>query len=229
MSEGRVLVVGLERALFQKMEPLLSRSLLQVDRVARGESGVLLATQALFDLLVVRHPLPDMSLGSFMNAVHEPGARCGATPILVLTDPSQLAEVRTFLPGGAKQALSVGEPDKFLQEVASRLLGVTPRVAVRIPVRLSIQMGDGTSRVACQSENLSEQGMLVRSPTLYPMGTRLQFEFTLPNERASIQGEAEVMRHSVPDVEQVQGVGLKVLFFKGDGAGRLRRFLDKQS
>ena len=222
---GRVLVVGLERSIFKKMEPLLSRSLLEVDHVARGEHGLLLAQQAAFELLVVRHPLPDMALGSFMSTVHEPGALCAATPILVLTDPERLDQTRAMLPGGVKQALSVKEPAKLLQEMASRLLGVSPRVAARIPVRLDVRVGGGTSRIACQSENVSANGLLLRCPGPYEVGTRMEFEYTLPGELRPVRGEAEVVRQSVPDVEGVEGVGLKVVSFKADGKSRVQRFV----
>src|SRR5262249_37077271 len=150
---GRVLVVGLERALYTKMEPLLTRSLLTVDRVPKGESGLLLAAAATFDLIVLRHPLSDMALGSFIGRVHEPGARCGAAQILVLTDDQRLEEVRGLLPDGARAVMSVKQPVKVLEEVASRLLGVTPRVEARILVRLEVKVGDGPTLVSCQSEN----------------------------------------------------------------------------
>jgi uncharacterized protein (TIGR02266 family) len=226
--EGRVLVVGLERQVLKKIDPLLSRSQLSVDSVGKGESALMLAAKVAFDLLVVRHPLPDMALGSFMSAVHEPGSPCCASPILVLTDRTRLDEIRTLLPGGSGQAISVDEPAKLLQEIASRQLGVAPRVAIRVAVRLDVRLEGGSSRVACQTENLSEQGLLVRSPNLYPIGTRLTFDFTLPDQRLPIQGEAEVVRHSVPDVEGVQGLGLRVLSYRGDGARTLQRFLKEK-
>jgi DNA-binding NarL/FixJ family response regulator len=222
---GRVLVVGLERALFNRIEPLLGRSLLAVDRVPSGESGVLLSRTAVFDLLVVRHPLPDMALGSFINRVHEPGAPSGAAQILVLADDERLAELRGMLPDGSRSVLSVNEPTKLLQEVASRLLGVAPRISVRVLVRLEFQLAEGVSLVSCQSENISENGMLLRSDKLYPLGTRVRFECSLPSERMPLQGEAEVMRHAVPDVEKVHGMGLRVIFWKNDGQMRVRRFL----
>ncbi len=224
--ESRVLVVGLERALYEKIEPLLSRNNLSVDRVPKGESGLYLAARVLFHLLVVRHPLPDMALGSFIDRVHEPGAICGGSPILVLADDYQLDQLRQLLPGGAKQVLSVKQPAKLLQEVASRLLGVAARISVRIHVRLQVQLQEGTSLVACQTENFSEQGMLIRTATLYPLGTRVRFECTLPNDRSPISGEAEVVRHAVPDIEQLSGIGLRVVSFQGDSARRLRRFLE---
>lgn len=227
--KGRVLVVGLERALFQKIDPLLNRSLFTVDRVPRGESGLALASHATFDLIAVRHPLPDMALGHFIQTVHEPGSPCGAAQILVLTDDARLAEVKGLLPGGGNRVLSINEPSKLLQEVASRLLGVAPRIDTRVMIRLEVRAAEGKTQVMCQSENFSENGMLLRSDTLYPVGTRAGFEFTVPGDRLPIQGEAEVMRHSAPDVEKVQGMGCKFTSLKGDGRKRLLNFLGRKT
>jgi CheY-like chemotaxis protein len=223
--QGRVLVVGLERKLYLKIEPLLSRSLLSVDRVPKGESGVLLTDKAVFDLIVIRHPLPDMALGSLMNRVHAPGSPCGAASFLILTDQARIEEVRNLLPANAKQVLSIDQPAKLLEEVAGRLLGVAPRVSTRTLVRLEVQLESGKTLLTCQSENLSDQGMLLRTDTVLPIGTRVRYECTLPGERAPITGEAEVKRHAVPDVENIHGMGLKIIFVKGDGAAKLRRFV----
>lgn len=222
---GRVLVVGLERELYRKIEPMLKGSLLSVDRVPKGESGMLLAAQATFDLIVVRYPLPDMAVGSFTGRVHEPGSANGGTPLMFLTDATRVEEVRDLLPGGRAQVLSVGEPAKFLQRVASQLLGAAARTAARVMVRLSVQLNGASTLVSCQSEDISDGGMLLRSEALYPIGTRLRFELTLPGDRMPIQGEAEVMRHSVVEVEGVQGMGLKFLSLKGDAAKRVKKLL----
>jgi uncharacterized protein (TIGR02266 family) len=225
-GKARVLVVGLERDLYDKVNPLLSRALFVVDRVPRGESGVLLARHATFELIVVRHPLPDMSLGSFMNSAREAGP-CGASQLLVLTDEARVAEIRSLLPGDPKQVLSISEPWKLLQEVASRLLGVAPRIATRIMVRLNVQLAQDKSVVMCQSENISENGMLLRSDRLLPIGTRVAFDFSLPGDRMPVSGGAEVMRHAVMDVENVQGMGLRFVSVKGDGQRRLRTHLGR--
>ncbi len=224
-KKGRVLVVGLERKLYFKLEPLLSRSLLTVDRVPRGESGLLLTGNAVFDLVVVRHPLPDMALGTFINRVHEPGAPCGAAQILVLSDEAQIPVLQAMIPDGQRSVLSVNQPTKLLEQVASRLLGVTPRVATRVLVRLTVKLQEGQQLLSCQSENLSEGGLLLRTDAAFPLGTRMEFELTLPGDRLPLKGEGEAVRQAVPDVEGVQGVGLRFLSLKGDGHGRLQRFL----
>ncbi len=224
--QGRVLVVGLERNHYEELLPLLSRSLLAVDRLKTGESGIQLAERAHVDLILVRYPLPDMSIGSFMQRVHESGSRSDATPILFLADEHRLDEIRPLLPGGAKQALSVSQPELLAQEVAAGLK-LAPRAELRTAVRLDVKLA-GEPPLGGQTENVSERGMLVASERQLPLGTRLRFGFALPGERTPVQGEAEVVRHTEPGVEGVQGMGLKVLAISGDGASRLRRFVSRR-
>jgi hypothetical protein len=174
----------------------------------------------------VRYPLPDMSIGSFMQSVHEPGGKSDATPILVIADDDRLAEIGSMLPGGAKQVVSVNQPEKIVSEVGTRLK-LAPRAEVRLPVRIDVRLA-GVPPLTCQSENLSEHGLLLKTDAHYPIGTRAGFEFSLPGERLPIQGEAEIMRHAEPGVEGMKGMGLKVLSFKGDGLARVRRFVAKK-
>jgi uncharacterized protein (TIGR02266 family) len=224
-APARILAVGLERALFERIDPLLSRSLFAVDRVPRGESGVILAGQVRFDLVIVRHPLPDVSLELFLAALHRPGSASGKAPLLVFADQQRLAEARQAIGGGPAQVIASDEPMKLLEEVASRLLGVVPRVSSRLLIRLEVQLAQGKTLMMCQSENVSEGGMLLRTDRLHPVGTRVAFEVTPPGERTPIQGEAAVARHTVVGTEGVLGIGLKILNFKIDGKKRFTDFV----
>jgi len=218
--------VGLERSHYDQLLPLLSRAHVNVERLAAADGAVQLSKQLKWDLLIVRYPLPDMSIGSFMQSVHEPGSKSDATPILVIADDDRLAEIGSMLPGGAKQVVSVNQPQQIVSEVGARLK-LAPRAEVRLPVRIDVKLA-GVPPLMCESENLSEHGLLLKTDTRYPIGTRAGFEFSLPGERLPIQGEAEIMRHAEPGVEGMKGMGLKVLSFKGDGMARMRRFVAKK-
>lgn len=221
----RILVVGLDKELFLKIDPLLSRARFAVERVARGEAGLLLRSQLEFDLLVVRDPLPDMALADFLEALRRAGSSHAATPILVLTEEERVHEVRRVVPEGPYRVLSINEPARLVEEIASRLPGVAARMPARLPVRLEVRLAVGRALMVCESENISEAGMLVRTERLYPVGTRAGFEFPLPGDQAPVVGEGEVVRHSVPEVERVKGVGLRFLVFRGDSLRRLHDFL----
>jgi len=226
--QGRVLVVGLERSHYKDLLPLLSRALLSVDRLSTGESAADLAERVALDLVVLRYPLPDMSIGSFMQRLHQAGSPCEKTPIIVAADDSRLAEISSLLPGGAAQAVSVNQPATLVAKVAV-LLKLAPRADVRVAVKLEVKLDGGPRLIICQSENISENGMLLKTDTRFPVGTKVRFDFALPGDQLPVQGEAAVVRHTEPTVEGVTGMGLKMAWFRGDGGARIRRFVLKQT
>lgn len=226
--QGRVLVVGLERSHYKDLLPLLSRALLSVDRLSSGESAVELASRVAIDLVVIRYPLPDMAIGSFMQALHQSGSPCEKTPIIVVADDARLSELGSLLPGGAAQAVSVNQPKKLVAQ-AALVLKLAPRADVRIAVRLEVKLDGGPKLIICQSENISEKGMLLKTDTRFPVGTKVRFDFTLPGDQLNVSGEADVVRHAEPTVEGLSGMGLKVAWFRGDGGSRLGRFVLKQT
>jgi uncharacterized protein (TIGR02266 family) len=222
----RILGVALGRQLSKKIDPLLNRAYFAVDHVPRGESALVLCRRAAFDLILVGHPLPDMPLEKFLVEV-APSDAAAASPsqLLVLTEERRLVELPDSVRSGPHVAVAIEQPQKLLEEVASRLLKVAPRLHARLLVKLEVRCGGQMSLVACQSENLSESGMLVRTDAAYPIGTTLSFEFTTPQDPKPLRGQAEVVRHTLADMEQVRGVGLKLTHFEGDGRERLEAYV----
>jgi hypothetical protein len=224
----RVLVVGIPRELFERMKPLLSRASLVVDRVPRAESALALCAQRRFDLVIARSSFPDMSIDDFLAALGRPESKCSRAQVFLVADDVQVGESLTALIERGQTVLPLQEPARVLEEIAMRLLGAEPRQAQRLMVRVELQLDQGKRLVMCQTENISSVGMLLRSDQPFPIGTRLVFDFLPPGDRVPIRGEAEVVRHSVPDIEDVHGVGVKLLEFKADGRTRWEGFLAKR-
>jgi uncharacterized protein (TIGR02266 family) len=224
----RILAVGVDRKLLADMKRVLSRSVLSLDGVPRGGSALSLCGRVPFDLVIVGEPLPDMDLAEFLTTLRKAESKCGRSPVLVVTDESRLLEARRHLEPGRDMALSTRQRRRLLDEIGRRLVGAPPRVAARMFVRLDARLHDQRSQVVCQTENLSEQGALVRMERPQPVGTRTVFEMHLPGERAPLEGMAEVVRHAVPEMEDVHGMGLRFVALKGDGRERLAAFLSRQ-
>lgn len=228
--ESSILAVALNRQFFDKIDPLLNRSYFTVERVPRGESALALCRHTWFDLILAAHPLPDMPLETFLRSLRREGALSARSHLLVLTEAARLAELPESLQRGPDLALSVEQPQRLIEEVASRLLKVAPRISARLLVRLEVHFGDETSLVIWQTENISEAGMLVHTDRPYPIGTPVSFQFTTPDDPAPIRGEAELVRHAVTDIERVHGgVGLKFTGFEGDGLKRLQAYLQARA
>jgi uncharacterized protein (TIGR02266 family) len=224
-ARKRILVVGLEPGAFRAIDAVLSRAHFAVDRVRRGEGALALCRQVAFDLVIVKHPLPDMGAAAFADALRQDESACVHAHLFALAEASALSALRGQLGGSLSSVFSQEEPAAVLEEVAGRLLGVPARHSVRLPVRLHAQLETGDARLACQTENLSPTGMLVRTAQQLPIGTRVGVEFTLPGAREPLRGEAEVVRHAAPDVEKTQGIGLRFLTLRPADQSRLEAFI----
>jgi DNA-binding NarL/FixJ family response regulator len=227
-SRAHILVVGVEPARFERIEPLLSRICFAVDRTEHGKVGLGLSARLAFDLVIVYHPLPDLTLEDFIAAIRGQDSPSAGSQLLVLTEDPRLEEARRLARLGPSLVLSVNETRTLVEEVASRLLGVAPRVATRLPVRLDVQLQEGLAAVMGQSEDVSGTGMLVRADGSFPLGTKVVFQIQLPDDPTPVQGEAAVVHHTVVGNEKVLGVGLRFLAFKNNGLRRLRVFVARQ-
>jgi hypothetical protein len=126
-------------------------------------------------------------------------------------------------------ASSVNETRMLVEVMVSRLLGVAPRVAKRLPIRLDVQLQEGTAVVKAQSEDLSGIGMLVRTDRSYPLGAKVTFEALLPGDPRPVQGEAEVVHHTLVGMERAPSLGLRFLLFRNEGLKRLRAFVSSRN
>ena len=103
-------------------------------------------------------------------------------------------------------------------------LAVAPRKEARFLARLEIKLGGAKDMILCQTENLSASGMLIKTERRYDKGTRIDFEFSLPDDARPIVGVAEVMRHTMVGRDKVGGIGVRFLSFGGDSQRRFEAY-----
>ena len=226
-SAGRrsVLVVNVDQELYDKVAPLLNRTEFEVDRFPRARAALDLVARVPVDVLLLGYPLPDVAVQEFLDAIRGESSPCRQSPLLLLAHREQLPEARRFIGRGVNRVVAVEESPERLQREVSDLLAVAPRSSLRLMVRMVVNIGEGAALEMAQTENLSETGMLVRTGEVYPMGSRLTFEFHLGGTNLPIRGEGEVARQTTPGREQVRGVGVRFVSFERDGLLRLQRYL----
>lgn len=220
-----VLVVNVDQELYDKVSPLLNRTEFEVDRFPRARAALDLVARVGVDVLLVGYPLPDVPVQSFLDAIRAEGSPCRQSPLLLLAQEADLDEARRYVGRGANRVVAVEESPARLQDEVSQLLAVAPRSSLRLMVRMIVNIGEGAAMELAQSENLSETGMLVRTGEIYPLGSRLSFEFHLGGDHLPIRGEGEVTRHTTPGREMVRGIGIRFVSFERDGLVRLQRYL----
>ncbi len=221
-----VLVIGVSPEEFGRVAPFLARDAFDVDRFPSGTGALELTAHVSIEVLLVRYPLPDMDLGVFLQAVRQPDSKCMTSPILILTDTAAAAEASAYIGRGANRVLQVEEAEDELQATVSSLLAVAPRKDARFLARMEIKLGGAKDMILCQTENLSASGMLIKTERRYDRGTKIDFEFSLPDDIRPISGVAEVVRQTMVGRDKVGGIGMRFLSFGSDSQRRFEKYVN---
>ena len=221
-----MLLVGLKAETIARLEPLLQRGSFAVDRMPQPEAAIALLELVGFDTIVVGYPLAGASLTAVLDAVRREGSPCQHSVVLVLAPPDSLAEVAPLGEARHVRVASTAAADNELHDLVASLLRVTPRLSVRINIRLEVEFEDGRRTAMSQTENLSTSGMLVRCRRPYPVDSVLRFELLIPGESTSVAGTGTVVRHTQERRDGQIGVGIRFEELNGEGPERLRQFLE---
>lgn len=220
-----ILVALSTEVVFDQIRPLVSRTDVEISRVFKGHNALTMAVGSRYDLLVVQHPFPDLEFAEFFRRVRAPESACCRAPMLILTLRDEGQSVAEYLEDGlARECLLEASPEQIRSSL-NALLGVAMRAKARLSVELSARLENESLQLFCQTINVSEGGMLIRSRRALPLGTRVQLTLTLPGEGESIDAVGEVLRHTTPGVDPVQGLAIRFVDIEGDGRARLADFV----
>lgn len=220
----RILTIVPSRELFNKLKPLLARDTLDISAATSGNGSLVLLRNLALDLIVLEHPLPDMELDELMGEIRGPDSPCAGTPVLALTreDPAVLA-ARVPDPQLTCHTLAAST-DELLMLTANRL-GVAARRASRLLVQIKVELGAAQILRACQSVNVSESGMLLRSERPLPIDTEVDLRFSLPYTTRGIQARGRVVRYTDPDAEGLVGLAVHFDAISGDDREAIAAFI----
>lgn len=228
MSERlNILIAFSSEVVLDLIRPLLSRGDVELSRVTDGHHALTMAVGSRYDLLVVPHPMPDLDFAEFFRRVRAPESACCRAPMLILTPDDRLEVVAEHLEGDLARACFIGDAPEQIQQALTDLIGVALRAKARLAVELSARLENESLQLFCQTVNVSEGGILIRSRRALPIGTQVQLTLSLPGESESIKAVGEVLRHTVPGVDPVQGLAIRFLELEGDGHTRLAEFVAK--
>lgn len=225
-NRRNILAIGLTADEFNRVAPFLARDTFEVDRFPSAAGSFELTDEVAFEVLLVRYPLPDMDLSEFLQGVRREGNPNLRASIVLVSPQSSVGEAESFIGKGANRAVSLEEADGKIQSMISGLLNVAPRKEARFLARMEIKIGGGTKdMIICETENLSKSGMLLKTDRRYERGTRIQFEFELPNDHRPIVGVAEIMRSTMIGRDRVGGLGVRFISFAGDSQRRFQSYI----
>jgi hypothetical protein len=224
-----VLIIGPQCQQMETLNPLWDDLGLEQNRFATAAAALeVLRTDSLPRAILISYPLWDIDLGDLLQGVGRVLGEGHRIPISVMASREALHEIDSLTDRGIT-VLSDGLSSADLVEMVENLLKQLVRASPRFIVRLTVQVGDGKLLRACQSENVSESGMLIRTSEEFPIGSRVRVEFPLPHDQGLIRGEAAVVRHTLPHVEGMRGMGVKFVSFEQNGQEKLKEFLAQGS
>ncbi len=222
----RVLVVGEVGRPLDSLIPVLRRTEFTVQRVGRLEEALALQYEQAFDFIVARVAeggAPIEGLIERLRAAHSASRRAA---VLLFADQARLDHARTYLGRGANRVIAIdSSPEEVLHSVAD-LIGTPPRLAMRTLAQLSVRVGFERELALFQTENLSALGMLLRGDSELPVGTRFEFELSLPGDPHAVVGAGQVVWHTDPQRHGFAGFGVRFVSFRGADGARLRAFLE---
>jgi hypothetical protein len=220
-----IYLVGPERQVLEIFNPVWGSSRLEPRRFVSAESAMEgLRNSEPPKGVLISYPLWDATLEELLRGIRSAAANGELVPTFVVAPESSIAELGLYEDLGVV-VLSESQDSQTLRRRVREGLFPVPRVGQRVVVRMEVHLGSGKLLRLCQSENLSVSGMLIRTSEEYPIGSTIGFEFVLPGDEESLRGEAQIVRHTQPEVEQTQGIGVRFVSLEEDGEERLRRFV----
>lgn len=226
-SSARILVTNVEGPVLGEVEAAMAALGGDVTHAEWALDLVDLVHAQSFHLVVVGFPVVGVALGRFLGSLRNRRSASLRAGTILVVPPQRLSEAGRFLGHGINRVVAQDEIALTLLDTARLLLEVAPRLPLRAPARIMVEIGDRPLRAFCQTENVSRSGMLLRGFGHYPRGTQVEFEISIPGEPAPIRGRALVQRTTDLTAERVEGVGARFVGFEGDDALRLASYLDR--
>jgi hypothetical protein len=178
-----------------------------------------------FDAIIVRLPLPGVGFGVLLSSIRARAARCRQAGLVILTPKEDIRAVEKLVGRGVNRVLPDDAGSEEILAAVLSVQGAAHRVSIRLPVQLEISLPTGNRQAFCQTENLSDSGMLLRGFQRFPPGTRFSFEMQVPGEDLSLKGVAEVTRTTDVERETIEGFGARFVEIKSPDRWLLEQVL----
>ena len=181
-----------------------------------------------FDSIIIGFPGPITALRRFVQCIRSPGSACQRSGVILISEAQHIEAAQTFvgIGVGINRAITVTELKDALVPVILELSAVAPRATVRAPTRVVLHLDRRPLRTFCQTENISESGMLLRGFGHYPPGTTIDFEINIPGQPDPIRGRASIARTTNVALERMEGVGARFENFRDGDRARLTDYLN---
>jgi hypothetical protein len=228
MAEPRkhVLVVGKETGI-ERVAPMLRRAEFSVHSVEPSPFLLDLVLSTAFELVIVTHPLDTLPLDDLVATIRDRGSACRDAGLLLLADPESLDDAQNQVDLGANRAICTEWSEARVLQSVGDLLDIAPRIGLRVLLHTNLAITDTKERATFQTVNVSTSGALLQGTASTNPSDSFSFLFRLPGG-GLVEGTAEVVRHTNPLREGVEGVGARFSAFEGASEELLLDHIQRQ-
>ncbi len=224
-SPASVLVAGFTGPIAKRIASGLQDASFEVRSEPWSDSVLLLVESQFYDVIVAGPPLSGIDFGMLLSSVRAKASACCRSGLVILVAPDDVEPVERFVGRGVNRVLPDTVTSQELVAAVNDVRDVAPRYQVHLPVQLEVNLQSRFLKALCQTENISESGMLLKGLRSYPPGTVFEFEIQLPGESVVIRGRAEVARNTDVEREKTSGFGARFLELDEAGLDRLESLL----
>ena len=225
---NQVVMTRTDESTFAKAKDAISGSDINLQLAPWNDNTLELVQSTHFDTIIIGFPGPITALRRFVQCIRSPGSACQRSGVVLLSEPRHLDAAQTFvgIGVGINRAITSAEIADRLVSTIKELSSVAPRAPLRAPTRVVLHLDRRPLRTFCQTENVSETGMLLRGFGHYPPGTTIDFEINVPGQSEPIRGRATIARTTNVSAERMEGVGARFDQFHDGDRARLTGFLN---
>ncbi|MBD3851615.1 MAG: PilZ domain-containing protein [Acidobacteria bacterium] len=225
----QVLMTRTDESTFAKVKDAIRGADIDVQMAPWNDNTLELVQSNSFDAIIIGFPGPITALRRFVQCLRSDGSACQRSGVVLLCEPRHLEAAKTFVGIGAgiNRAICAADMNETLAQTLLDLSSVAPRSTLRAPTRVVLHLEQRPLRTFCQTENVSETGMLLRGFGHYPPGTTIDFEINIPGQSDPIRGQATIARTTNVSAEMMEGVGARFNDFRDGDRARLTEYLNE--
>jgi hypothetical protein len=224
----RVVMTRTDESTFAKAKEAVRDTDIELRLAPWDDNTLELVQSKHFNAIIIGFPGPITALRRFVQCLRSPGSACQRSGVVLLCEPRHLEAAQTFvgIGVGINRAIKVTDIDETLALTLNELSSVAPRATLRAPTRVVLHLEQRPLRTFCQTENVSQTGMLLRGFGHYPPGTTIDFEINIPGQSDPIRGRATIARTTNVSSERMEGVGARFDDFREGDRARLTEYLN---
>ena len=182
-----------------------------------------------YDIIMVGLQPAGGAFDQFLKSLRTRGSACHNAGVIIVAPHPVSSITDKYVGRGANKVMSEREVSAKLQDVVHQLIGVAPRVPVTMNARIKIHVKGKPVQSFCQTQNLSESGVLIRGFAHYSPGLDIDFEISLPKDTAPLRGTGTISRRTSKMSEGIDGLGIRFTSFQGADRRRLLEFLEEKN